>query len=77
VSVDIDVRAYDSCQARQRINQENTNEALQHDHFTTSVLELRRRRRGQPMQPGSEIVLASLIMPAFVITALLVATLLT
>jgi len=45
--------------------------------FSTSVLELRRRRRGQPMPPGSEIVLASLIMPAFVITALLVATLLT
>lgn len=44
---------------------------------TTSVPELRRRRRGPPMQPGSEIVLASLIMPAFVITALLVATLLT
>ncbi len=44
---------------------------------TTSVLELRRRLRGQPMQPGSEIVLASLLMPVFVITALLVATLLT
>jgi hypothetical protein len=48
-----------------------------YSRITTSVLELRRRRRGQPMQPGSEILLASLIMPALVITALLVATLLT